>query len=196
MNLSSTNPSNWTQRLLVCFVGGVAFLIATYMALYQWKLIGFVWDPVFDGETMKVLDSPLSHQLTQWIRIPDASLGAIAYLGDVLFSLAGSRQRWYDRPWLVLVFGLDVIPVGAVSVILVAMQGLVVGSWCFPCWITASISLILIFLAYGEVKATLMYLFRVWKRTRDVHLLWRTLLGYPSAVANEVIQEIIAERKK
>lgn len=31
------NPSAWSQRIPICLLAGVAFLISTYMALYQWR---------------------------------------------------------------------------------------------------------------------------------------------------------------
>ena len=89
----------------------VAFFVSTYMALYQWRLIETVWDPVFGSQmTHRVLDSDVSHRMQRWFGMPDAGLGAIAYLGDAVLGLAGSAQRWRYRPWLVLLFGLDVIP--------------------------------------------------------------------------------------
>ena len=88
----------------------VAFLIATYMALYQWRLIGSAWDPMFGSQTEKVLDSQVSERMRLWFLIPDAAFGAIAYLGDAIFGLAGSTRRWQYRPWMVIVFGIDVIP--------------------------------------------------------------------------------------
>jgi hypothetical protein len=161
-------------------------LIAIYMGLYQWRLISTAWDPVFGEQTQRVLDSEVSHTMGRWLRIPDSILGAFAYLGDVVFALAGSTRRWQDRPWLVVLFGLDVIPLGLVSVVLVVLQGTVVGSWCFLCLVTAAISLILIFYAYDEVWSSLVYLWRVWKRSRDLKLVWRTFWGEPSQVACEV----------
>src|SRR5579872_1369103 len=91
---SKYNPSNWGPRILICCIAAVAVVIAVYMGLYEWKLIDFVWDPVFGGETMKVLDSEVSHQLTILFRIPDAIMGAVAYIGDIFFALAGSTRRW------------------------------------------------------------------------------------------------------
>ena len=122
------NPSSWGQRIPICLLAGVGFLIATYMALYQWRLIGDVWDPIFGEQTRQVLDSEVSEIMRRWFRIPDAALGALAYLGDLVFGLAGSTRRWQYRPWLVLLFGFDVIPLGIVSAVLVVMQGAVVGA--------------------------------------------------------------------
>ena len=84
------NPSAWKQRVPICLLAGVAFVMSTYMALYQWRLIPNVWDPVFGGQSRAVLDSDVSEQIRSWIGIPDAALGALAYLGDLVFGLAGS----------------------------------------------------------------------------------------------------------
>ena len=178
------NPSSWKQRIPICLLAGVAFLIATYMALYQWRLIGDVWDPVFGEQTKQVLDSEVSEIMRRWFRIPDSALGALAYLGDLIFGLAGSTRRWQYRPWLVLLFGLDVIPLGIVSAILVVMQGTVVGAWCFLCLVSAAISLILVVLAYDEVWSSLLYLKRVWRETRQPIAVWNAFWGRASTEAS------------
>lgn len=116
------NPSSWSQRVPIAILAGVAFIISSYMALYQWRLITDVWGQIFDEQTKLVLDSNVSERMRYWLCIPDAALGAIAYLGDLIFGLAGSStRRCQDRPWMVLLFGLDVIPLGIVSVVLVVM---------------------------------------------------------------------------
>lgn len=180
------NPSSWSQRIPICALAAVAFFIAAYMALYQWRLIGDVWDPVFGSQTRDVLDSETSEAMRRWMLIPDAALGAIAYLGDALFGLAGSTRRWQYRPWMVIIFGIDVIPLGIVSIVLVVMQGAVVGAWCFLCLVTAAISIVLILFAYDEVWTTILYLRRVWRRTRDWRKLWQTFWGQPVPEAAEV----------
>jgi hypothetical protein len=180
------NPSAWRQRVPLCILAGVAFFIATYMALYQWRLIDSVWDPVFGGQSQRVLDSDVSETMRHWLGIPDAALGSIAYLGDVIYGLAGSTRRWQYRPWMTILFGIDVIPLGIVSSVLVVLQGSVVGYWCFLCLVTAAISLLLVYWAYDEVWSCLLYLRRVWRQTRDPRLLWDVLWGKASARANEV----------
>jgi hypothetical protein len=173
----------------------VAFLIAAYMSLYQWRLIGSAWDPVFGPQTAAVLDSDVSETMRYWFRVPDAALGAFAYLGDALLGLAGSTRRWQYRPWLVILFGIDVIPLGIVSAILVVLQGTVVGQWCFLCLITAAISLILVYLAYDEVYSSLLYLHRVRRRSGSWRHAWQTFCGTPSPLADEVAQEMLARRR-
>jgi uncharacterized membrane protein len=179
------NPSSWRDRVPIALLAGVAFLIAAYMALYQWRLIGDVWDPVFGEQTKRVLDSNVSEQMRRWIGLPDAALGAIAYLGDLIYGLAGSTRRWQYRPWMVLLFGLDVIPLGIVSVVLVVLQGTAVGAWCFLCLVTAVISIVLIVLSYDEVWSSILYLHRVWRRTRNWGPVWDAFWGKPSRVAEE-----------
>lgn len=179
------NPSAWAHRIPICILAGVAFLIAAYMALYQWRLIDSVWDPIFGRQTQHVLDSDVSERMRRWFRVPDAALGALAYLGDLLFGLAGSTRRWQYRPWLVILFGLDVIPLGLVSAILVVLQGTAVGSWCFLCLVTAVISLILVALAYDEVWSSLSFLRRVWRKTRSPRVLWDTFWGKHRREAEE-----------
>ncbi|MEX2141029.1 MAG: vitamin K epoxide reductase family protein [Pirellulales bacterium] len=180
------NPSAWSQRIPICLLATVAGLIATYMALYQWRLVSSVWDPVFGDQTHSVLDSDVSERMREWLRVPDAALGAVAYFSEAILGLAGSTRRWQYRPWMVVLFGIDVIPLGIVSAVLVVLQGAVVGSWCFLCLVTAVISLILVYVAYDEVWASLTYLRRVWQETRSAAAVWNTFCGRASPAAERV----------
>jgi uncharacterized membrane protein len=192
----SYNPSSWTQRIPICLLAVVAFLIAAYMGLYQWRLIDSAWDPIFGTQTQKVLDSEVSESMRRWMLIPDAVLGAIAYLGDAIFGLAGSTRRWRNRPWLVIIFGIDVIPLGIVSAVLVVLQGTVVGEWCFLCLVTAAISLILVYMAYDEVWSSLVYLWRVWRESGQSATLWKALWGQPTEVGQRVAMDMLHKRSQ
>ncbi len=176
------NASDWSQRVPVCVLASVGCVTASYMGLYQWGLIDSVWDPVFGQQTEKVLRSETSLAMERWMLIPDAVMGAFAYLGDAVYGLAGSTRRWQLRPWMTILFGLDVIPLGIVSAVLVFMQGAVVGSWCFLCVFTALISIALIYFAYDEVWACLRFLYSVW-HSADRRLFWRVFWGIGSAEA-------------
>lgn len=184
-------PSAWRQRIPICILACVAFVLATHMALYQWRLIDDVWDPVFGEQSKNVLDSAVAARMHLWLGVPDAALGALAYLGDAIFGLAGSTRRWQYRPWLVIMFGVDVIPLGIVSAILVFLQATVVGNWCFLCLVTAVISLILVYMAYDEVYSSLQYLYRTWKKSRDVRIVWEALCGRPAPLADEAAVEMV-----
>lgn len=175
----SYNASSWSQRIPVCVLASIGCVTATYMGLYQWGLIDSVWDPVFGGQTEKVLRSETSLAMERWMLVPDAILGALAYLGDAVYGLAGSTRRWQLRPWMTMLFGLDVIPLGVVSAILVFMQGAVVGYWCFLCIFTACISLTLIYFAYDEVWACMRYLLLAWRRN-NAREFWKIFWGFGS----------------
>ncbi|WP_442484125.1 vitamin K epoxide reductase family protein [Aeoliella sp. SH292] len=193
----SYNPSAWSQRIPICILAAVATAIAAYMALYQWRLIDSVWDPMFGDSTQKVLDSKVAQTMDHWIGIPDAALGAFAYLGDAILGLAGSTRRWQYRPWMVILFGVDVIPLGVVSAVLVILQGTVVGYWCFLCLVTAIISLILAYWAYDEVWASVVYLWKVWKETHSGREVWLAFAGYRTEagerVGNQMTGQMLSE---
>jgi len=191
----SHNPSAWSQRVPICILAEVATLMAAYMALYQWRLLGSVWDPVFGDGTEKVLDSKVAQTMDRWIGIPDAAFGAFAYLGDAVLGMAGSPRRWQYRPWLVILFGIDVIPLGIVSSVLVVLQGAVVGPWCFLCLVTAVISLILAYWAYDEVYSSLKYLWRVWINSRSLKELWCAFFGIATDVGREAGRAVVTEAK-
>jgi uncharacterized membrane protein len=189
----SYNPSAWGQRVPICILAGVATLIAAYMALYQWRLVSFAWDPLFGIGTQQVLDSNVAQTMDRWIGIPDAAFGAFAYLGDAVLGMAGSTRRWQHRPWLVILFGIDVVPLGVVSGVLVVLQGTVVGHWCFLCLVTAAISMVLAYWAYDEVLTSLIYLWRVWRKSRDIGELWRALCGIPTELGHQIGRELVSE---
>lgn len=173
----------------------IAAFIALYLGLYQWRIISTIWDPIFGNSSMKVLDSDVSHDITRIIRIPDAMLGVFAYLSDAVFALAGSERRWQDRPWLVILFGIDVIPLGMVSITLVLLQGFAVKYWCFLCLITATISVTLIFLAYNEVITSCIYLLEIKKRS-NWRTTWWALWGYPNQHAVAAGEATLKKRNK
>lgn len=185
------NPSAWKQRIPICVLAFAATMIAAYMAMYQWRLVDDVWDPVFGEQSRHVLDSDAAKMMYGWFGIHDAALGALAYLGDAIFGLAGSTRRWQYRPWIVIIFGIDVIPLGLVSAILVVVQASVVGNWCFLCLVTAVISLALVYMAADEVYASLKLLFLVWRRTRCLRSVWTVFIGRPLESADLVAVEMV-----
>ena len=170
------NASAWSQRVPICILAALGFLVAAYMSLYQWGLIDSVWDPIFGEQSEKVLRSETSLAMERWMIIPDAALGALAYLGDAIYGLAGSTRRWQLRPWMTILFGLDVIPLGIVGAVLVFMQGAVVGYWCFLCICSAVISAVLVYYAYDEVWACLRFLHFA-RNNMNPSQFWRVFWG-------------------
>lgn len=184
------NPSSMRQRIPIACLAAFATVISIYLAAFQWGWVDSVWDPLFGSGTETVLSSRESETMHRWIGIPDAALGAWAYLTEVVLSLAGSERRWQFRPWLVVLFGLDVIPLGLVSTALVVVQGVSIGSWCFLCLVTAVVSLVMIPLAADEVWGTFRYLRAVWRRTHDARILWDTFIGRPTEAGRAVADEV------
>lgn len=188
------NPSAWAQRIPICALAFVAAILSSHLAMFQWGLVDEVWDPVFGDGSRLVLTSDTAKQMYSFLGIHDAALGVLAYLGDAILGLAGSTRRWQFRPWMVVLFGIDVIPLGIVSVILVLIQGLVIGEWCFLCLITAAISLILVYWAWDEVRVSLTYLWIVWKQNRSFKTLWRAFLGYRDQKFEAAADTLLARR--
>lgn len=164
----SYNPSTWRQRLPVVALALVGMGIALYLALYQWGLFDTVWEPFFGNGSEVILHSSISRILP----IPDAALGAIGYLTDAVAGLVGGTKRWKRMPWIVLLFGLAVGPLGLVSILLVVLQPVLFHAWCTLCLASALISVLMIPPAIDEVVASFQYLRRERRRGASVWLLF------------------------
>lgn len=164
------NPSHWGERIPLVVVALVGFAIALYLALFQWGVVSRVWEPFFGRGSQVILTSRLSRVLP----VPDAALGAFGYLLDAVTGVIGSEQRWRTMPWMVILFGLAVGPLGLTSVVLVVLQPTAFGAWCTLCLASAAISVLMIGPAMDEVLASLQYLKREASRGRSV---WRVFWG-------------------
>lgn len=189
----SYNPSKWSQRIPICVLAFVAAAISAHLSMYQWGLIDGVYDPFFGSGSEEVLKSDTAKRMYATLGIHDAALGVLAYLGDGILGFAGSVRRWQYRPWMVILFGIDVIPLGIVSAVLVVFQAVVVGQWCFLCLVTAAISLILVYWAWDEVRASVQYLYEVWKERRSLGLLWKVFWGVRTETGDAVARRYTGE---
>ena len=166
----SYNPSSWAERLPLIGLALVGLGIASYLALYQWGGIPRVWEPLFGDGSRVILHSPVSRLLP----IPDAALGALGYLADAVSGAVGGRARWRTMPWVVIVFGVAVGPLGAVSVLLVILQPVLFHAWCTLCLGSAVVSVLMIGPAMDELLASLQLLAEVRRRGGSVwQALWR-----------------------
>jgi hypothetical protein len=145
----SYNPSDWFQRGPIIAMAFVGFFLSRYLAAYQLGHTSYPWDPFFGDGTRRVLDSAVSRA---W-PISDAGLGAVSYMLEALSGFMGGRNRWRTMPWMVLMFGVLVVPLGIVSLVLVILQPVAVGAWCTLCLVTAAAMLIMISPALDEVVA-------------------------------------------
>jgi uncharacterized membrane protein len=170
----SYNPASWPQRLPIIAAAVVGFVIAMYLALYQWHVFDNVYEPFFGDDSHVILrESAVSQHSRATFGVPDAFLGALGYLADAIAGVIGGTRRWRTMPWLVLLFGIFVGPLGAVSVLLVILQPFS-GGWCTLCLVTAVISVVMIGPAMDEVLASLQYVRAEQRAGRSA---WRTLWG-------------------
>jgi len=116
----------------------------------------------------------LHSAVSKVLPIPDGALGAIAYLADVVTGAIGSSKRWRTMPWIVVLFGIAVGPLGLVSILLVILQPVVFQSWCTLCLASAVISVFMIGPAMDELLASMQYLKRV---KHSGHSVWKAFWG-------------------
>jgi uncharacterized membrane protein len=169
------NPAKWSQRLPIVFLAIIGFFIAGYLSMYQLNLIDSVYEPFFGDGSIKILNSKISHILP----IPDAALGAFGYLVDAVTGVIGGEGRWRKKPWIVIIFGLAVGPLGFVSVLLVVFQPVLFSAWCSLCLASAVISILMIGPAMDEMLASLQYMQRV-KRSKASF--WKAFWGVKSEI--------------
>ena len=172
----SYDPSSWGQRLPLIALAVLGTGIAGYLGLFQMHVITSVWEPFFGNGSRTILTSSASSVLP----IPDAVLGALGYVVDAVTGAIGGRGRWRTMPWIVVIFGFAVGPLGAVSILLVVLQPVVYGAWCTLCLCSAVISVIMIGPAMDEFLASLQYLGRVGRRGGSR---WRAFWGFGDRAA-------------
>ena len=146
------NPSAWSRRVPVVVLALLGCAIATYLTLYQWHVTTSVWDPFFGSQSSEaVLTSAISRSLP----LPDATLGALAYLVEAIVTALGGSDRWWSTPWLVVIFGLVLAGLALTSLALVLTQVFLVHALCTLCLGSAAISFVNAWLGRDEVAATL-----------------------------------------
>ena len=151
------NPSAWPERLPIVGLALVGFAIASYLTAFQYNLVDTVWEPFFGDGSRTVLDSRLSNVLP----VSDGALGAFGYLLDAITGVIGGTRRWRTMPWIVILFGIFVGPLGAISIALVIAQPVLYDSYCTLCLASAVISLVMIPPAVDEVLASFQEVRRV-----------------------------------
>ena len=108
----SYNPSSWPQRAPIIALALVGLFLSRQMTSFQLQYIASLTDPFFGLGTERVLTSDVSRAFP----IPDAGLGAVAYMIEFLMGFMGDKARRRTMPWMVTFFGILVVPLGVVSV--------------------------------------------------------------------------------
>jgi uncharacterized membrane protein len=169
------SPSSWLQRLPIIALGFLGFLIARYLAAYQMGHVGAVWEPFFSGGNgLNGTEFIITSDVSKAWPIPDAGLGAAAYMIEVLMGAMGTSTRWRTMPWMVTFFFILVVPLGGVSIFFIIIQPIVIGTYCTLCLIAALAMLIMIPLTLDEVVAMAQYMLRSVRQGRPF---WRTFFA-------------------
>ncbi|WP_201860725.1 NAD-dependent epimerase/dehydratase family protein [Microvirga soli] len=155
-------PSTGAQRLPIAAMGLIGLLISRMLTAYQLGHVDYAWEPFFLGNpadprngTEEIITSDVSRA---W-PIPDAGLGAVSYMLEILMAVMGTRDRWRTMPWMVTFFGILVIPLGVVSVYFIIIQPIMIGTWSTPALIAALAMLVMIPFALDEVIAMGQFLY-------------------------------------
>ena len=143
--MQRVSPSRWPRRLLIAALAAVAMCVAIYLGLYQLRVIGAVWDPLFGRGSELVLDSRVSTAIRRFTIVPDSILGALAYGCEIILALIGSSRRW-----LLFLFRLNTVALALAAVALVGLQAFVIHAGCFLCLVSAAISLTIAVTAAAE----------------------------------------------
>lgn len=148
------SPSSWTQRLPIIILAFVGLYISRYLAAFQLGHTASVWDPFFGAGTERIITSGMSEA---W-PVPDAGVGALTYMLEILVGIIGGRARWRTMPWLVILFGIMIVPLGAISIFFIVIQPIVIGTWCTLCLVAAAAMLVQIPYSLDELIATGQFL--------------------------------------
>jgi len=165
------NPSGWLQRMPIIILAFVGFFVSRYLCAYQLGHIDGIWEPFFTGVannpkngTEEIITSSVSEA---W-PVPDAGLGAMTYALEIITGIMGSVRRWRTMPWLVMLFGIMIVPLGIISIFFIIIQPIWIGTWCTLCMIAAAAMLIQIPYSLDELVATSEFLYRRMKQGRPL----------------------------
>jgi hypothetical protein len=159
----SYNPSAWTQRLPIIATALIGLFVARYLAAYQLGHIPHVWDPFFEGsatDPQNGTEEVITSAVSKAFPVSDAALGGYTYLLEILTGLVGAKARWRTMPWLVVLFGLMIAPLGITSIFFVIIQPIVIGTWSIVALIGAAAILVQIPYSLDELIATLQFMRR------------------------------------
>ena len=165
------SPSSWMQRLPIIGLAVIGLLISRHLTAYQLGHIDGIWDPVFPGtrgEGLNGSEDITTSSVSEAWPIPDAGVGAVVYMMEIITGMMGTNRRWRTMPWLVTAFGLMIVPLGAVSIFFIIIQPVVIGTWCALCLLQAAAMLIQVPYSFDELVASGQFLVRRKKQGRPL----------------------------
>ncbi|MFW6412515.1 MAG: vitamin K epoxide reductase family protein, partial [Oceanicaulis sp.] len=156
------------QRLPIIGLALLGVLLSRHLTAYQLGSIEGIWDPFFTGGPGPKNGSEeiTTSYVSEAFPIPDAGLGAVTYMLEIVAGIAGTRARWRTMPWLVMGFGIMIVPLGVVSITFIIIQPILLGTYCTVCLIAAAAMLLQIPYSLEELIATTQFLIRRKKKGR------------------------------
>jgi uncharacterized membrane protein len=188
------SPSSFTQRLPIVALAFIGLFVSRYLAAYQLGHIDGLWDPFFGpggAPTDNGSETVVTSSVSKAFPIADAGFGAFAYALDIVAGSIGDRRRWRTMPWMTLLFGLLIVPLGAVSVTFIIIQPPIIGALCTLCILQAGVTIVLVPYAIDEVLASCQYLYRA---TQAGEPFWRTFWRGGPALSEDQTPEPDLER--
>jgi nucleoside-diphosphate-sugar epimerase len=158
----SFSPSTWLQRLPIILLAVVGFLISRHLAAYQLGHVDGIWEPFFTGGPGEKNGSEIitTSRISEAWPVSDAGLGALVYLLEILTGVIGTNRRWRTMPWLVMLFGFLIVPLGTVSITFIVIQPILLGTYCTLCLVAAAAMVLQIPYSLNEFVATGQFLNR------------------------------------
>lgn len=169
------NPSTWRQRLPIIAFAVLGLYVSRWLAAYQMDQIPGVWEPFFAGspaDPQNGTEEIITSEVSEAFPVPDAGLGAVVYAIEIVTGAIGSRVRWRTMPWMVILFGILIVPLGIVSISFIIIQPIVIGTWSTLTLIAAAAMLIQIPYSLDELLASVQFLVRRARAGRN----WLTVL--------------------
>lgn len=165
------SPSTWAQRLPIIALALLGLMISRHLTAYQLGNIEGLWDPVFAGtasDPRNGSEEITTSSVSEAFPIPDAGLGAVTYMLEIVIGIAGTRARWRTMPWMVMGFGIMIVPLGVVSITFIIIQPIFLSAYCLLCLIAAAAMLLQIPYSLEELIATCQFLWRRKKQGRPL----------------------------
>ena len=187
----SYNPSTWSQRLPIILLAVVGLEIARYLAAYQLGHVDGVWEPFFQGsvaDPRNGTEEIITSYVAEAWPVSDAAVGGYTYALEILTGIVGSQARWRTMPWLVVLFGLMIAPLGVVSICFIIIQPILLGTWSTLALLGAAAMLIQIPYSLDELLASVQFIRRRVRTGRNwlrVLLFGDTDKGGPERPADE-----------
>jgi len=159
----SYNPSTWMQRLPIVALAVVGLYVSRYLAAYQLGHVDHVFEPFFAGSPTDPKNGT-EEIITSWVSeawpVSDAAVGGYTYALEILTGVVGSRMRWRTMPWLVVLFGLMIAPLGVVSIFFIIIQPILLGTWSTLALLAAVAMLVQIPYSLDELLASVQFVRR------------------------------------